>query len=376
TAVDNQPIGKGDITRQTIPLTLQVGLLHFEELSFFVISSPANPIILGFPWLQLCNTHMSWREGELTRWSPYCQNHYLKSSCFATSIESPINAKSTTLPREYHDLQEVVSKERATQLAPNHPWDCVIDLLPNAMLPKSKVYPLSLSESKAMEDYIEEALATGYIQPSTSLAAAGFFFIEKKNGGLWPCIDYQGLNNLTMRYPYPLPIVLVALEQLREAQVFSKLDLCSAYNLHDPISSLSHTEPILPPSIVLAPIRWNLVEEIQQVEVNKPPRPACPPSKLYVPTRLCPRVITMGARGTQQQTTTSNQLEIDGALAFRVHTLLNSWCHRNCLQYLVDWEGYGPEEHSWVDPNNILDPSLVKEFHRLHPNRPAPLPSL
>ncbi|KAK3568024.1 hypothetical protein QTP86_028616, partial [Hemibagrus guttatus] len=225
TAVDNQPIRKGDITRQTIPLTLQVGLLHFEELSFFVISSPANPIILGFPWLQLCNTHMSWREGELTRWSPYCQNHYLKSSCFATSIESPINAKSTTLPREYHDLQEVVSKERATQLAPNHPWDCVIDLLPNAMLPKSKVYPLSLSESKAMEDYIEEALATGYIQPSTSLAAAGFFFIEKKNGGLWPCIDYQGLNNLTMRYPYPLPIVLVALEQLREAQVSGNLGI-------------------------------------------------------------------------------------------------------------------------------------------------------
>ncbi|KAK3531018.1 hypothetical protein QTP70_007863 [Hemibagrus guttatus] len=56
-----------------------------------------------------------------------------------------------------------------------------------------------------MEDYIEEALATGYIRPSTPPAATGFFFVEKKDGGLRPCIDYRGLNALTVCYPYPLP---------------------------------------------------------------------------------------------------------------------------------------------------------------------------
>ncbi|KAK3513082.1 hypothetical protein QTP70_000981 [Hemibagrus guttatus] len=41
------------------------------------------------------------------------------------------------------------------------------------------------------------------------------------------------LRNLKgkMCYPYPLPLVLAALEQLRGAQVFTKLDLRSAYNL-------------------------------------------------------------------------------------------------------------------------------------------------
>ncbi|KAK3534043.1 hypothetical protein QTP86_000634 [Hemibagrus guttatus] len=58
-----------------------------------------------------------------------------------------------------------------------------------------------------------------------------FFFVEKKDGSLCPCIDYQGLNTITVCYPYPLPLVLVALEQLRGAQVFTKLDLRSAYNL-------------------------------------------------------------------------------------------------------------------------------------------------
>ncbi|KAK3548636.1 hypothetical protein QTP70_015936, partial [Hemibagrus guttatus] len=82
-----------------------------------------------------------------------------------------------------------------------------------------------------MEDYIEEALAAGHICPSTSPVAAGFFFVENKDGGLRPCIDYRGLNALTVRHPYPLPLVPTALEQLQGICIFSKLDLRSAYNL-------------------------------------------------------------------------------------------------------------------------------------------------
>ncbi|KAI2654625.1 Transposon Tf2-9 polyprotein [Labeo rohita] len=96
---------------------------------------------------------------------------------------------------------------------------------------KSKVYPLSRTETQAMEDYITEALDSGFIRPSTSPAAAGFFFVEKKDGGLRPCIDYRGLNNVTVKFRYPLPLVPPALEQLREATIYTKLDLRSAYNL-------------------------------------------------------------------------------------------------------------------------------------------------
>ncbi|KAK3537250.1 hypothetical protein QTP70_004662 [Hemibagrus guttatus] len=179
--VDNCPIVKGLITRQTNPLTLQVRLLHFEEIPFFVISSPTNAIILGFPWLQRHDPQVSWKEGELTRWSPYCLGHCIKSvlmwSCLATSIESPSTADHTMIPQENEALCEVFSKERATQLPPHRPWDCAIDLLLNAMPPKCKVYPLLQPESKPMNDYIEAASAAGYIQPSTSPAAAGLFFV-------------------------------------------------------------------------------------------------------------------------------------------------------------------------------------------------------
>jgi len=81
-----------------------------------------------------------------------------------------------------------------------------------------------------MKTYIEEELAKGFIRPSTSPAASGFFF-KKKDGGLRPCIDYRGLNDITIKFRYPLPLVPPALEQLRQATYFTKLDLRCAYNL-------------------------------------------------------------------------------------------------------------------------------------------------
>lgn len=51
------------------------------------------------------------------------------------------------------------------------------------------------------------------------------------DGGLRPCIDYRGLNDITVKFCYPLLLVPEALEQFRKARFFTKLDLCSAYNL-------------------------------------------------------------------------------------------------------------------------------------------------
>ncbi|KAK3558981.1 hypothetical protein QTP86_000098 [Hemibagrus guttatus] len=235
TAIDSQPIRGGSLTHQTKLLEFQVGLFHREHLAFYVTSSPVNSIILGFPWLQCHDPQISWRTGELVR----CSEAYIKECllepvarpCRNSLVEDSAQVASGRIPHVYEDFREVFSEERAVRLPSHQAWDCVIDLLPNASPPRGQVYPLSFLETRAMEEYIEEALAVGHIRPSTSPVVAGFFFVGKKDGGLRPCIDCRGLNAVTVRYPYPLPLVPAALEQLRGARFFTKLGLRSAYNL-------------------------------------------------------------------------------------------------------------------------------------------------
>jgi hypothetical protein len=42
---------------------------------------------------------------------------------------------------------------------------------------------------------------------------------------LHQCIDYRGLNDITVKIPYPLPLLSSAFEPLQGATIFSKLDL-------------------------------------------------------------------------------------------------------------------------------------------------------
>lgn len=67
--------------------------------------------------------------------------------------------------------------------------------------------------------------------PSSSPAGAGFFFVEKKDKTLSPCIDYWGLNDIMVKNRYPLPLISTAFELLEGAAIFSKLDLHNAFHL-------------------------------------------------------------------------------------------------------------------------------------------------
>uniref|UniRef100_A0A8C6M778 Gypsy retrotransposon integrase-like protein 1 n=1 Tax=Nothobranchius furzeri TaxID=105023 RepID=A0A8C6M778_NOTFU len=82
-----------------------------------------------------------------------------------------------------------------------------------------------------MRQYITEALANGIIRPSTSPLGAGFSFVAKKDGSLRPCIDYRGLNQITVKDKYPLPLLSSTFEPVQDATVFTRLDLRNAYHL-------------------------------------------------------------------------------------------------------------------------------------------------
>ncbi|KAL1249495.1 hypothetical protein QQF64_020500 [Cirrhinus molitorella] len=175
---------------------------------------------------------ISWKQHRVTHWSPYCHQHCMSPISIDHTSSSPLDHHSESeLPPEYQDLHLAFSKTKAAHLPPHRPGDCAIDLITGAQPPRGRIFPLSQPESEAMKDYIREELANGFIRPSTSPASASFFFVKKKDGGLRPRIDYHSLNDVTIKYRYPLPLVPSALEQLHTARIFTKLDLRSAYNL-------------------------------------------------------------------------------------------------------------------------------------------------
>lgn len=111
--------------------------------------------------MQLHNPYISWLEIEINKWLDYCFRHCLKYPCHiiaSTTVESPNQHSQVSIPADYHEFLEVLSKQKAMSLLPHRPYDCAIDLLPGTTPTHNWVYSLSLTEQRAMEEYIQEVL--------------------------------------------------------------------------------------------------------------------------------------------------------------------------------------------------------------------------
>jgi hypothetical protein len=135
------------------------------------------------------------------------------------------------IPAQYQEFVEVFSKEKAETLPPYRQIDHGIDQEPDYKLPSGRIYNVSELELKTLKAYIETPLANSLIQRSSSSAAAPILFATKKDGGLRLCVDYRALNLHTVENRYPLPLMSELLDRMREARIFTKLDLRNAYHL-------------------------------------------------------------------------------------------------------------------------------------------------
>uniref|UniRef100_A0A9J8AAP7 ribonuclease H n=1 Tax=Cyprinus carpio carpio TaxID=630221 RepID=A0A9J8AAP7_CYPCA len=231
-SLDDSPITT--ITHLTPPVSLIISGNHHEITELYLLDSPSAPVVLGPPWLVQHGPHMDWARNSVLSWKQSCLKSCLGSASFPGAVFPVVQVDEADLsgvPEEYRNLWLVFSKSQAVSLAPHRPYDCAINLLPGTSPPRGRLYSLSGPEREAMDKYIREPLYAGLIRPSSSPAGAGFFFVKKKDGSLRPCIDYRGLNDITIKNRYPLPLMSSAFELLQGAKVFSKLDLRNAYHL-------------------------------------------------------------------------------------------------------------------------------------------------
>ncbi|KAJ4801231.1 polyprotein [Rhynchospora pubera] len=133
------------------------------------------------------------------------------------------------------ELQVILSSyseifKEPKELPPKRTHDHVIPLKEGAEPVNLRPYRYSHEQKAAIEKIIEEMMAASVIQPSSSPFASPAVLVKKKDGSWRLCIDYRRLNALTIKNKYPIPLIEELLEELKGAEIFSKIDLRAGYH--------------------------------------------------------------------------------------------------------------------------------------------------
>ncbi|KAK1795657.1 hypothetical protein P4O66_001152 [Electrophorus voltai] len=148
------------------------------------------------------------------------------------------------------------------------------------------------------------------------------------------------------------------------------LDFESDPDEHPSVEEVLHRDPLS-------------VGDTADSKSNEPPAPKAPPK---APPRACrsgasklPRLLhsssfvcTGPLEEVSLDDTPPQPIKYDSTPVYAVHHILDSRRRGGSVQYLVHWEGFGPEEQSWVPCCNVLDPGLLSDFHTRFLDKPAP----
>jgi len=174
-----------------------------------------------------------------TRPAPPRNDHYVLNDLNAVvigRIEQIDEEKVATidrLPDQYHDYLDLFKPSTAEKLAPHRTHGHAIDLKPDTQPPWGPIYWLSLKQLEALRKYLDNMLNQGKISPSKSPAGAPILFVPKPNGHLRLVVDYRGLHKVTIHNKYPIPLMTELRDQVRDAQIFTKLDLKDRFDVNN-----------------------------------------------------------------------------------------------------------------------------------------------
>ncbi|GBG71876.1 hypothetical protein CBR_g10812 [Chara braunii] len=148
--------------------------------------------------------------------------------------------RPATEPKEEKPIDPAIAKllEEFTDLAKPpigvvpRPIQHRIEIEPGSRTPKGAVYRMSPRELDELRKQLDELLEKGWIRPSSSPFGAPVLFVPKKKGELRMCIDYRGLNAITinLKNAEPLPRIDDLLDRVQGCKYFTKINLKSGYH--------------------------------------------------------------------------------------------------------------------------------------------------
>ena len=129
------------------------------------------------------------------------------------------------------EFLKVFSHEEANKLPLHCPGvDHTIKMQPGIQPPAGPLYGMSRDKLQVLKKYLKYNLSKRFIWASSSPAAAPDLFVKKPGGSLQFYVNYCGLNALTVKNKYSLPLIKKTLDRLCKAVYFTKLNIVAAFN--------------------------------------------------------------------------------------------------------------------------------------------------
>ena len=145
--------------------------------------------------------------------------------------EKPVTDPATVVTECYHDFLDVFSKEASDIVSPHSKYDHKIKLLNGAKdHGQTALRGMSKPQLEFVKKFLEENLKKGFIEASRAPCSSPILLAKKPGRGIRFCVDYRRLNELTKKDAYPIPLIAETLAQLKEAKVFTKIDIRQAFH--------------------------------------------------------------------------------------------------------------------------------------------------
>ena len=137
---------------------------------------------------------------------------------------------ATLLLKLYTAFLNVFFRKKADTLSKHELYDHIIYLKEGTQASAFTLYSMSCDEALKLCQYLDKNLSKEFIWVSCSDAAVSVLFVKKPEEGLCFCVDYWGLNVITVKNWYFLPLISETLNCLSWARIFIKLDIIAAFN--------------------------------------------------------------------------------------------------------------------------------------------------